>query len=50
MNIRILDALMRISYSGRDLTDDDADKIISAGRSVWFRRGNRRIELPDNFQ
>ena len=46
MNIRTLDALMRISYSGRDLTDDDADKILS----VWFRKGNRRIELPDNFQ
>ena len=46
MNIRTLDALMQISYSGRDLTDDDGDKILS----VWFRRGNRRIELPDNFQ
>ena len=29
INIRTLDALMRISYSGRDLTDDDADKIRS---------------------
>ena len=38
INIGTLDALMRISYSGQDLTDDDAD------------RGNRRIELPDNFQ
>ena len=46
MNIRTLDALMQISYSGRDLTDDDGDKILS----VWFQRGNRRIELPDNFQ
>ena len=45
-NIGTLDALMRISYSGQDLTDDDADKILS----VWFQRGNRRIELPDNFQ
>ena len=45
MYIRTLDALMRISYSGQDLTDDDADKILS----VWFRRGKRRIELPDNF-
>ena len=46
INIGTLDALMRISYSGQDLTDDDADKILS----VWFQRGNRRIELPDNFQ
>ena len=46
INIGTLDALMRISYSGQDLTDDDTDKILS----VWFQRGNRRIELPDNFQ
>ena len=41
MNIRTLDAIMRIHYNGQDLSDEEADNIIS----VWKRRGNRRIEL-----
>jgi len=41
MNIRTLDAMMRIHYNGSDLSDTDADEIID----VWKRRGTRRIEL-----
>ena len=41
MNIRTLDAIMRIHYHGKTLLDREADEIID----IWKRRGNRRIEL-----
>lgn len=41
MNIRTLDATMRIYYNGNNLSDEEADRIVD----VWKRRGNRRIEL-----
>ena len=40
MKIRTLDALMRIYYE-HDITDQDADDIVK----VWFKNGNRRIDL-----
>ena len=41
MKIRTLDSLMRIYYE-YDITDQDADNIMK----VWFKYGNRRIDLP----
>ena len=41
MNVRKLDATMRIHYQGESLTDGEVEEIID----VWKRRGNRRIEL-----
>ena len=41
MKIWTLDALMRIYYE-YDITDQDADDIVR----VWFKNGNRRIDLP----
>ena len=41
MNIRTLDATMRIHYQGESLTNEEVDEVID----VWKRRGNRRIEL-----
>ena len=41
MNVRTLDATMRIHYQGESLTDGEVNEIID----IWKRRGNRRIEL-----
>ena len=41
MKIQTLDALMRIHYEYY-ITGQDADDIIK----VWFKNGNRRIDLP----
>ena len=41
IKIRTLDALMRIYYE-YDITDQDADDIVK----VWFKKGNRHIDLP----
>ena len=41
MNIRTLDAAMRILFNGCDLSYEEADKIID----VWKRRRNRTLEL-----
>ena len=41
MNIKTLDATIRIHFYGIDFTDDEADKIIN----VRKRRGNLRNEL-----
>ena len=41
MKIRTSDALLRIYYE-YDITDQDADDIVK----VWFKNGNRHIDLP----
>ena len=41
MKIRTLDALIRIYYE-YDITNQGADDIVK----VWFKNGNRRIDLP----
>ena len=41
MKIRTSDALLRIYYE-YDITDQDADDIVK----VWFKNGNRCIDLP----